>query len=76
MIILVSLIDYSDGGQEFTLLFKDPKVRSAWEQDLLSSKLNLETANWNKLPPQFLDRIPVDRTRAGMQVRYREVKSD
>lgn len=53
------------------MIFKDSNHRSAWEKDLLSARLNLEMVMMNKLPPEFLDRIPVERSRAGMQVSVR-----
>ena len=57
-----------EGSREYRITFKDSNTRSVWEKDLLSAKLNFETVMMNKLPPEFIDRIQVERSRAGMQV--------
>ena len=57
-----------DGAQEYKIMFKDGKTRSAWEADLMAAKRSLEAAIVNKQPPEYMCRIPV-KTRAGMQVR-------
>ncbi|KAF2365474.1 Dbl (DH) domain [Trinorchestia longiramus] len=60
-------ITTQEGVENITFLFHNPEKRASWEEAFLGAKQKLAMSADRRPPPEFVNALPIRKTRAGLQ---------